>query len=207
MNFMRSEEFRSRIGVSKKKLETLEKAGQIKPIRKGRLKYYTEDMISNYFGVVSEKVIPKKRKVIGYYRVSTRGQSKELKYQREALENFSINSGKIIDEYMSDYGSGLNFKRKNFLKVFDMIENNEVEEIIITYKDRLTRFAFDLIEERARVHGTKITIINIQSSSPEEELIEDLMSVIHVFSSRLYGLRGWSNKLKKELNDDKNSKD
>jgi len=207
MKFMRSDEFRSRIGVSKKKLETSEKAGEIKPIRKGHLKYYTEEMVYEYFGLQKEKPEYKKRKVIGYYRVSTRGQSKELKYQREALERFSLNSGKIIDLYLSDYGSGLNFKRKNFLKLIDMIENDEVSEVIITYKDRLTRFAFDLIEERAKVHNTEITIINIQSSSPEEELIQDLMSIIHVFSSRLYGLRGWSNKLKKEINNDKHSKD
>lgn len=200
MKFMRSDEFRKRIGVSKKKLETSEKAGEIKPIRKGHLKYYTEEMVYDYFGI-EYKEKAKDRKVIAYYRVSSNSQKDDLERQRKSLEDFSVNSGKIIDEYMSDIGSGINFKRKNFLKLIDMIENGEVSEVIVTYKDRLTRFAYDLIAHRAELNNCKITVINLQSTSPEEELIEDLMTIIHVFSSRLYGLRSWGNKLKKGISD------
>ena len=194
---MRSGEFLKRIGVSKKTLENLEKKHVIEPIRRGRLKYYTEEMVDEYFGLSSTK---KKlnRKVIGYYRVSTNSQKKEMKYQREALEEFSINSGTPIDLYLSDVASGINFKRENFLKIIDMIENGEVSELIVTYKDRLTRFGFELIEERCLVNNTRLTVINLQSSSPEQELVEDLMTIIHVFSSRLYGLRKYKKKLKED---------
>lgn len=194
---MRSGEFIKRLGVSKKTLENLEKKQVIKPIRKGRLKYYTEEMVDEYFGLTSTK---KKvnRKVIAYYRVSTNSQKKEMKYQREALEQFSINSGKIIDKYLFDIGSGINFKRENFLKIIDMIERGEVSELIVTYKDRLTRFGFDLIEERCRVNNTKLTVINLETSSPEKEMVEDLMTIIHVFSSRLYGLQKYKKKIKED---------
>lgn len=197
---MRSKEFISKLGISKKKLENLEKEGVITPIRKGRLKYYTDEMVDEYFGLdTSNKKVSKK--VIGYYRVSTNSQKKEMKYQKEALESFSINSGKPIDEYLSDIGSGINFKRKNFLKIIDMIERREISELIITYKDRLTRFGFDLIEERCNVNNVKLTVINLEKSSPEKELVEDLMTIIHVFSSRLYGLRKYKKTIKDDLND------
>lgn len=197
---MRSKEFINRLGISKKKLENLEKEGVITPIRKGRLKYYTEEMVDEYFGLeTNEKKVSKK--VIGYYRVSTNSQKKEMKYQKEALENFSINSGKPIDEYLSDIGSGINFRRKNFLKIIDMIEKREISELIVTYKDRLTRFGFDLIEERCTANNVKLTVINLEKSSPEKELVEDLMTIIHVFSSRLYGLRKYKKIIKDDLND------
>ena len=194
---MRSGEFIKRLGVSKKTLENLEKKQVIKPIRKGRLKYYTEEMVDEYFGLPSTKQKVNK-KVIAYYRVSTNSQKKEMKHQRESLEQFSVNSGIVIDEYLFDVASGTNFKRENFLKIIDMIERGEVSELIITYKDRLTRFGSDLIEERCRVNNTKLTVINLESSSPEQELVEDLITVIHVFSSRLYGLRKYEKKIKED---------
>lgn len=178
-------------------MENLEKKQVIKPIRKGRLKYYTEEMVDEYFGLPSTKQKVNK-KVIAYYRVSTNSQKKEMKHQRESLEQFSVNSGIVIDEYLFDVASGTNFKRENFLKIIDMIERGEVSELIITYKDRLTRFGFDLIEERCRVNNTKLTVINLESSSPEQELVEDLITVIHVFSSRLYGLRKYEKKIKED---------
>lgn len=196
---MRSKEFINRLGISKKKLENLEKEGVVTPIRRGRLKYYTEEMVDEYFGLeASEKKVSKK--VIGYYRVSTNSQKKEMEYQKEALENFSINSGKPIDEYLSDIGSGIDFRRKNFLKIIDMIEKREISELIVTYGDRLTRFGFDLIEERCMVNNVKLTVINLEKSSPKKELVEDLMTIIHVFSSRLYGLRKYKKTIKDGLN-------
>lgn len=197
---MRSKEFINRLGISKKKLENLEKEGVITPIRKGRLKYYTEEMVDEYFGLeTNEKKVSKK--VIGYYRVSTNSQKKEMEYQKEALENFSINSGNPIDEYLSDIGSGIDFKRRNFLKIIDMIEKREMSELIVTYKDRLTRFGFDLIEERCMVNNVKLTVINLEKSSPKKELIEDLMTIINVFSGRLHGLRKYKKIIKDDLND------
>lgn len=121
-----------------------------------------------------------------------------MKYQREALEEFSLHAGVPIDEYLFDISSGINFKRENFLNIINMIENGEVSELIVTYKDRLTRFGFDLIEERCRVNNTKLIVINLETSSPEKEMVEDLMTIIQVFSSRLYGLRKYKKKIKED---------
>ena len=197
---MRSTEFINKLGISKKKLENLEREGVIKPIRKGRLKYYTDEMVDEYFGLESgNKKVSKK--IIGYYRVSKNSQKEEMKYQKEALENFSINSGKPIDEYLSDIGSGIDFKRKKFLKIIDMIEKREISELIVTHKDRLTRFGFDLIEERCNANNVKLTVINLEKSSPEKEMVDDLMEMLDVFSNRLCNLRKYKKIIKGDLND------
>jgi len=200
MKVLRTKEVMEKLNISKKTLENYQKRGWLHPIYVGKLKYFYEDEINNLLNIKTKN--PEKRKIIAYYRVSTNGQKKELENQRNYIENYIINNGKIVNEYMFDIGSGINFERKNFLKLINMIENGEVEEIIITHKDRLTRFAFELIEERCKIKNTKITIINLESTSPEKELVEDLMTIIHVFSSRLYGLRKYKNLIKKEV--DKN---
>lgn len=201
---MKPKEFCKRIGVCIKTLERIEQRGEITPIRKNGRRYYTESMVDEYLGIKREKKVD--RKVIAYYRVSTNSQKKEMKYQRESIENFSINAGIAVDEYLSDIGSGINFKRKNFLHIIDMIEKGEVSKLIITYKDRLIRFGFELIEERCRVNNTEIIVINLEKSSPEKELVEDLMTIIHVFSCRINSLRKYKTKLRKEFIDDQESK-
>lgn len=201
---VKPKEFCQMIGVSLKTLERLEASGKITPIRRNNRRYYTEEMANEYLGLKREEKI--KRKVVAYYRVSTNSQKKEMKYQRESIETFSLNAGIIVDEYLSDIGSGINFKRKNFLHIIDMIEKGEISKLIVTYKDRLTRFGFDLIEERCRVNNTELLVINLEKSSPEKELVEDLMTIIHVFSCRLYGLRKYKTKIKKEFTNESNDK-
>ena len=192
-DLVRTSEAQELLSVSRSTMERWEREGKITPVRHGRTKYFK---ISDLEELIGAKLLQHKRKRVAYIRVSSKNQKADLENQQKAVETFAIANGRAIDEWLSDIGSGLNFKRKNFLRLIDMIENEEVEELIITYKDRLTRFAFELIEERCRVRQTKLTVINLPSSSPQEELVNDLMDVIHVFSSRLYGLRKY--KIKKE---------
>lgn len=186
------------LGISKKTVENYEKKGLLIPERVGRTKFFTQEMINKLLNIKRKKKSFKK-KVIGYYRVTTNSQKKELINQKRLLENFSVSKGIIIDKYLYDIGSGIDFKRKNFLKIIDMIENQEISTLIITYKDRLTRFAFDLVKERCKVNDVELIVINLETTSPQEELIEDLMTIIHVFSCRLYGLRKYKSKIKKEF--------
>lgn len=79
------------------------------------------------------------------------------------------------------------------------MRNNEIDTIYITYKDRFVRFGFDWFEEFCKEHDTKIVILNQKQTSPEEELIEDMLSILHVFSDRSYGLRSYKNRLQKEI--------
>ena len=81
----------------------------------------------------------------------------------------------------------------------DMVSAGEVEEIIIAHKDRLARFGFDFLQHMCDKHNTKLTVINIEKLSPEQEMVQDLMTIIHCFSSRLYGLRNYKKIVKKAL--------
>lgn len=89
----------------------------------------------------------------------------------------------------------MNYKRKSFLYVMEMVERGEISEIVIAHKDRLVRFGFEWFEKFCKDHGVKILVMNADSLSPEEEMTKDLLSIIHCFSSRLYGLRKYKKKI------------
>jgi len=156
-------------------------------------RYYIYEQYLEYIGInrnCEEKLN------IAYIRVSTLAQKSDLENQKKAVEQFCISSGIPINEWYEDIGSGLNFKRKNFNKLFEMIENREVDKVIIAHKDRLVRFGYEWFESFANRHNTKIITINAESLSPQEEMVKDLMAIIHVFSARFYGLRNYKRKIK-----------
>jgi len=128
-----------------------------------------------------------------YCRVSTRGQLSDLQRQVDFFSSKYPNH--II---IRDIGSGLNFKRKGLNTLLEQAIKGNIREIVVTHKDRLCRFGFDLLENVVRTysHG-QIVVLNQRETSPQEELVTDLLSIITVFSSRLFGLR--SHSIKKEL--------
>jgi len=102
-------------------------------------------------------------------------------------------------ELLTDIGSGINFKRKNLLKIIDYAINNQLDELVITYKDRLCRIAYDLLDLLFKKYSnTKIIIVNDdENKSPEKEVTDDLIQIITCFSSRLYGMRNYINDIDK----------
>ncbi len=147
-------------------------------------RYYTHE---DYIQVVGQK--DKQRINVSYVRVSGSAQKPDLMSQKKAVEQFCVASGRIIHEKYEDIGSGLNYKRKNFIELMNRVERGEIAEIIVAHKDRLVRFGFEWFEHFCKLHGTQIAVMNQESLSPEQEMTKDLMSIIHCFSSRLYGLR------------------
>ena len=137
----------------------------------------------------------KERINIVYCRVSSRSQKDDLRNQKLATEKFCISSGIQINELIEEVGGGMNFERKKFNKIMERIELGEVQKLVIAHKDRLVRFGFDWFNNFAKNHGCEIVVINSENLSPQEELTQDLLSIIHCFSSRLYGLRRY----KKEI--------
>ena len=106
----------------------------------------------------------------------------------------------MVDEWLEEIGSGLYSKWKKFSKLFEElfeeIELGQVSHLIIAHKDRLVRFGFSLIESFCVRHGTNLIIINGEELSPEQELVQDILSIIQVFSARLYGLRSYKKLIK-----------
>jgi putative resolvase len=136
---------------------------------------------------INDKNIDKKK--ICYCRVSSHSQKNDLENQIKYMKN------KYPDyEILSDIGSGINFKRGNFNKILDYGINGELEVLVVSYKDRLCRIAFDLISNILDKYSkTNIIIENDDNKSSEEELVDDMLEIITVFSSRLYGMRSYKN--------------
>jgi putative resolvase len=134
------------------------------------------------------------KEVILYVRVSTHSQKEDLKSQREYVSSYYPQC-----KCIADIGSGLNFKRKNFLQLMSQVANHGVKKIVVAHKDRLCRFGFDFVEWFCNLNGCQIEVLNHTYKSPHQELMEDFMAVIHCFSSKLYFLRSYEKKIQEEM--------
>ena len=103
--------------------------------------------------------------------------------------------GCVNHRLIKDIGSGLNYKRKGFKTILDLALGGNLQEVVVTYKDRLCRFGFELIESLVVKSGGKITVLDTDGNkSGEQELAEDLLSIIHVYSCKQMGKRSYSNR-------------
>lgn len=139
------------------------------------------------------------RKVIGYCRVSSNKQKDDLERQIENMKLYLTAQGKPF-EIISDIGSGINYKKKGLKELLKLITQNKVDKVVVLYKDRLVRFGFELIEYLASLYNCEIEIVDNTEKSEQQELVEDLIQIITVFSCRLQGKRAnKTRKLVKEL--------
>ncbi|WP_288148158.1 IS607 family transposase [uncultured Bifidobacterium sp.] len=115
--------------------------------------------------------------------------------QERFLRQWANARGLIVDEVWSDIGSGMNFKRKNFNRI---MYSDDLEHVIIAHKDRLTRFGYDWFEHYLNRRGVTVTVVNNEQLSPQEELVQDLVSIIHVFSGRIHGLRRYAKDVRED---------
>ena len=165
-------------------------------------RYYSQEQLNHYLGL--KGIETKTKKVIGYCRVNSHKQKDDLNRQIENVKTFMYAKGYSF-EIITDIGSGINYNKKGLIQLIDMITNSEVEKIVILYKDRLLRFGFEIIENLCKKYGTIIEIIDNTEKTEDQELVEDLVQIITVFSSRLQGKRAnKAKKMIKELLEDDN---
>jgi len=192
-------EFSEKVHIAVKTLQKWDRQGKLVAKRTlSNRRYYTDDDVNKVLGITPEAL---SRKVVVYSRVSRAGQKGDLQNQKKALEQFCIGSGRRVDEWLDDIGSGLNLKRKTFVALMKRVEQGEIGEIIIAHKDRLVRFGYEWFEAFAGDHGTTLTVMNVESLSPEEEMTQDLLAIIDCFSSRLYGLRKYKKQIRAMVSD------
>lgn len=158
-------------------------------------RYYTEEQINNFIGMESKN----SKKIVIYQRVSNIGQKDDLKNQENFLRQYANAKGYIVNDVITDIASGLNFKRKNWNKLLRDVMDRNINKIIVAHKDRFVRFGFEWFKDMCNSFGCEIEVVNNEVLSLQEEIVQDLISIIHVFSSRIYGLR----KYKKEIKADK----
>jgi putative resolvase len=198
MNTYNVSEFAELIGVSVNTLQRWDREKRLEALRTPtNRRIYTDDHLSLILSQRSRQ----DRITVCYARVSSTSQKPDLENQVSVLEQFCIGAGISVDEWTKEIGGGLNFKRKKFLRIVDQIILGRVEKLIIAHKDRFTRFGFELVEHLCHIHDTELVILNNEKLSPEQEMIEDVMAILHCFSARLYGLRNYRKSLKKALND------
>ena len=175
-------------GVCLHTLRRWERDGKIQAIRtpSGQRRYD----IASYKGISNDRT---QRAIIAYARVSSRGQKADLDLQAAKLLELYPNA-----ELITDIASGLNFKRTGLRAILERVRQGNVEFIVVAHKDRLARFGFDLISWLCEQDGTKIVVLNQDGLSPERELVEDILAIVHDFSCRLYGLRKYKSAIKKD---------
>lgn len=196
-NYYTPKEASEKLGVHWQTLRNWEKQGKIKTIRSpGGKRYYDinnfiDKIENNQENVINnEEIKITNKKKICYCRVSSHSQKKELENQIKYMSKKYPNH-----EILYDIGSGINFNRHNLNKIINYGIKNELEELAIAYKDRLCRIGYELIENiLIEYSNTKIIIENDEIKSPEEELTTDLIEIITVFSSKLYGIRSYKSK-------------
>lgn len=186
-------EFAKLIGKTQQTLRNWDNSGKLKPayITDGGHRMYSQKQLNQVLGIE-----PQKRNVIGYCRVSSQKQKDDLERQIKYVKEYMIAKGYQF-EIITDIGSGINYNNKGLNKLIDMVTDRKVSKIVIFYKDRLVRFGFELIENICTKFGTEIEIIDNTEKTEEQELVEDLIQIVTVFSCRLQGKR--ANKAKKVL--------
>lgn len=180
--------FAKSLGVSIQTLRNWDKEGKLKPtyVTENGYRYYSEDLLNKFRNIKNVNKIKKKN--ILYARVSAKNQKDDLNRQIDNLKQYAYSKGYSF-EIITDIGSGINYKKEGLLKMINLVECGEVDRIIVLYKDRLIRFGYDLIEYICKLNDTKIEIVDNSTISKEQELTEDLIQIITVFSNKLYGAR------------------
>ncbi|MGQ4913173.1 MAG: IS607 family transposase [Candidatus Asgardarchaeia archaeon] len=177
------------LGISKPTLIRKIKSGEVKAYRVGREYRIPESEIKR---LLEGKTLDK---VVIYARVSSRDQKEDLERQVEYLKNYCSSKDYQVVKILTDISSGLNENRRGLKQFFKLVEGGEVGKVVITYRDRLTRFGFKYLEQYFNSHGVEIEVIfDDEEITPEKELVEDLLVIVTSFAGKLYGTRSHKKK-------------
>lgn len=189
-------QFAKEIGKTTKTLRNWDKEGKLKPARveQSGYRYYSQEQWNHFLGLKQEH--QRQKKIIGYCRVSSVKQKDDLERQIEYVKLYMYAKGYSF-EIITDIGSGINYNKKGLHQLLNMVISSEVEKIVVLYKDRLIRFGYELIEYLCHKLGTEIESIDTTEKTEQQELVEDLVQIITVFSCKLQGKR--ANKAKKMI--------
>lgn len=175
------------LGVTAQTLRNWDKDGKLKPsyTKSNGYRYYSEESVLAY---TQERKRKKELNVVGYASVSSKKQEDDLNRQIENLSSYLKEKYETY-QIISDIGSGINYNKPGLRKLIEKINRKEVDVIVVQYKDRLLRFGFELVEYFAQLNNVKIEILDKKDKEENEELVEDLVQIITVFSCKIQGKR------------------
>ena len=148
------------------------------------------------------------RKTYIYASVSTPKQKADLKNQIQLLKQFCFANGYPINGVFSDIASGISFeKRKGLFALLDDVLAGRVERVVVTYKDRLSRVGYDLFYYLFQKYNCEIVVMSEMGSEEldSQEVFEDIVSLLHCYSMKLYSSRRRLRKIKEAIEDDETS--
>lgn len=197
---MKAREVLKILGITQQTLWNYAKSGKVKIKSKLSRSYYDYDDDSVY-ALIGQKKEKKDKKIISYARVSTQNQKRQLVEQNQRIYDSCVSRGLTLDQQFSDIKTGMSADRKQFQEVLQLIIRGEVELLVLENKDRLVRFGYEILEQMFKYFGCKILVLNdiLENKTYEQELTEDLISIIHYFTMKNYSHRRKLNKLRKEL--------
>ena len=188
------------LGVTPRTIRIWEQQGKITAERtpNGHRRYNREDVVrlANFNGKVRKTNEPKEQNTVVYARVSSADQKDDLKRQIDLLESFCAANGWTYS-VIQDIGSGLNYDKRGLKKLIKSICAEEIDRLVLTHKDRLLRFGSEIIFSLCENYNVEVVILNKGDIKPsfEEDLVQDVLEIITVFSARLYGARSHKNKI------------
>lgn len=187
MNYVTSKEIKQLFHISAVTLMNWKNTGKIQYKKLSDKKIlYDIDSIDKSVDNETQKLNTKN---VIYVRVSTSGQKEDLNNQIEVIKNYMLNNGIKPDNIYSDIASGMNENRKQFNNLLEQIFKREINTVYITFKDRLSRFGFNYFKQIFNYFGTNIVILDEQEETNktyQQELMEDLLAIIHTYSMKLY---------------------
>ena len=192
-NFVPSRTASKILGLHHVTIRKYAKEGKIKSYKTdtGKYMYNVQEYIRRNS---SDEETTDEKLSICYCRVSTRNQKDDLQRQIEYMqEKFPTHT------IIKDIGSGINFKKKGLCTILDLAYKGKIKEVVVAYKDRLCRIGFELIQYiLEKQSNAKIVVLHKKDYSPEQEITQDLLQIINVFSARVNGLRKYNNKIKND---------
>ena len=137
-------------------------------------------------------------RVVTYARCSTFGQKEhgDIESQSDRIVTYCLKKNYRLVDIIKECGSGLNEKRKGFLKILKLVSDRKIDKVVIEHKDRLTRFGFEILTYFFDTYGVEIEVVDKKDYTFEEELTNDMMMLIASFSGKLYSKRAKENKSK-----------
>ena len=184
---LRPKEVCQRLGISYPTLARWVKEGKIKAVRTAGGKYRIPE--SEVRRIAEGLPVSKEVRAVIYARV-TPSQKGDLEGQVQHLKQYCSSKGYRVIDVLSDVASGLRADREGLLRLLDYVVNRQVDVIVMTYRDRLTRFGFEYLEYLFRQYGVRVeAVLGEEPKEAHQELLEDLVEVVNSFAGRLYGLR------------------
>lgn len=186
MNFVSAKEAKEILKINPTTLKVWKDTGKIdtKKLSSKKILYDVDSVLGNDISNNKLNVI--------YARVSNTKQQNDLYTQIETIKNYCLSQGIKIDKIYQDIASGMNENRKDFNILINDVISCKINKVYISFKDRLTRFGFDYLKNIFSKYNTEIIILDDfeeTNKSFQDELTNDLISIIHHFSMKLYSNR------------------